>query len=288
MCKLQRTSSTTDRWHQTGRNSWQIRQPQIHPEGATGWRNGPAETYPDIEPGECKVLSLGRTAPALVCALHPRAEQAQSILISVDKHLKSGCKEDRAWLFPVVPSGRTRHHGHKLECWRVPLHIRNTFLPARVTKSRPKLLREIVRSPSLEIFQDVVRGSWCLVALPEQGGTRYTPELPRAYKPVIWWNLHPRWFFCTGIGNTLVGLDYINFAMGKIDGSWRTVMVQAGRQVSSGGFAVIFIAPTAPTHQTPSCSNSTWLGWAQEGPFACLREQHNGSLSSDVCYSYKM
>lgn len=80
----------------------------------------------------------------------------------------------------MVPSGRTRHHGHKLECWRIPLHIRNTFFPARVTKSWPRLLREIVQSPSLEIFQDLVLGFSCWVALPEQGGTRGTPELPLA------------------------------------------------------------------------------------------------------------
>lgn len=90
---------------------------------------------PDIHPGECKIWSLGRTAPALVCGVHPRAEQAQGALINVYKHLKAGCKVDRAWLFPVVPSGRTRHHRHKLECWGFPLHIRNTFFPTRLTKS---------------------------------------------------------------------------------------------------------------------------------------------------------
>lgn len=119
-----------------------------------------------------------------VLSVHPGAEQAQGVLINVRKHLKADCKENSAWLFPVVPSGRTRHHGHKLKCWRVSLHVKTTFFPARVTKSWPRLLREIVKSPSLGIFQDVVLGSWCLVALPEQGGTRYTLELPLACQPV--------------------------------------------------------------------------------------------------------
>lgn len=72
----------------------------------------------------------------------------------------------------MVPSARTRHREHKLECWRVPLHIRNTFFPVRVTKSWPRFLREIVQSLSLEIFPDVVLSSWSWVAVPEQGGAR--------------------------------------------------------------------------------------------------------------------
>ena len=77
-------------------------------------------------------------------------------------HLKGGCKADGARLFPVVPGDRTRGHGHKLRHSRVPLKIRKHFLTARVTESWHRLPREVVESPSLEIFKshlDVVLGS---------------------------------------------------------------------------------------------------------------------------------
>lgn len=56
----------------------------------------------------------------------PRAEEAQGDLIHVYKYLR-GSVEDRDWIYPAVPSGRTRGHRHKLECRRVPLHVRKHF-----------------------------------------------------------------------------------------------------------------------------------------------------------------
>jgi len=62
----------------------------------------------------------------------------------VYKYLKGGCKEDRTWLFLVVPRVRTR--GHKMKYWRVTLNIRKHFLLWH------RLTRVVVESPCLEVF----------------------------------------------------------------------------------------------------------------------------------------
>ena len=66
-------------------------------------------------------------------------------IIHVCKYLEGGCKEDGARLFPVVPSDRTRGHGHKLKHSRFHLNIRKHFFCVKVTEHRfPK---EVVESP---------------------------------------------------------------------------------------------------------------------------------------------
>ena len=68
-------------------------------------------------------------------------------------YLQGGGQEDGARLFPVVPSDRTRGNRHKLKHGKFRLNMRKNFFPLRVTEPWPRLPREAVESPSLEIFQ---------------------------------------------------------------------------------------------------------------------------------------
>ena len=76
--------------------------------------------------------------------------------INVSKYLKGGCREDGAGLFSVEPIKRMRGNGHKLKPRRFWLNMRGHFFTVRVTEHWDRFPREVVESPSLEIFKTLL------------------------------------------------------------------------------------------------------------------------------------
>jgi len=107
-------------------------------------------------------------------------------LRSASKYLQGGCQEDGARLFAVVPSDRTRGNGHKLEQRKLQLKMRKNFFPLRVPEPWPRLPREVVESPSLEIFKTPLAAVLCSllwVTLLGQGAGLGDPRGPCQPQP---------------------------------------------------------------------------------------------------------
>ena len=73
-------------------------------------------------------------------------------LMNVYKYLKCGRRRDMANLFSVVCGDRTRSNGHKMEHRKFHTNMQKNFFTVRVTEHWNRLPREVVESPSLEIY----------------------------------------------------------------------------------------------------------------------------------------
>jgi len=95
-------------------------------------------------------------------------------LTTAFQYLQGACKKDEDRLLSRSCCDRTRGNGFKLKERRFRLDIRKKFFTLRVVRHWPRLPREAVAAPSLEVLKARLDGAssnlvWWKVSLPTAG-----------------------------------------------------------------------------------------------------------------------